>query len=139
VQNQWIAEEPLHCCRLLEVNGSMGEKIVFLFGWGPEEVGRASSLLYLVETASSINVEVRVFLYSEGVVLARMGIAEKIDSEIGERFKRLLENEKVKFYVCSEAAHKRGRGEKDLASSISMIGYAALLDMTMEAKTVITV
>jgi predicted peroxiredoxin len=51
----------------------------------------------------------------------------------------LLENEKVKFHVCSEAAHKRGIGEKDLVPLISMIGYAAFLDMAMEAKTVITV
>ena len=139
MQDQRIAEESLHCCRLLEVIESMSEKIVFLFGWGPEEVGRASSLLYLVETASSIDVEVRVFLYSEGVVLARTGIAERMDQEIGERFKRLLENKKVKFHACSEAAHKIGINEKDLVPAISMIGYAAFLDMAMEAKTVITV
>ena len=117
----------------------MVERIVFLFGWGPEETGRISSLLYLAETASSIDLEAGVFLYAEGVVLARTGTAEKVDPDIGERFERLLRNEKVRFYACSEALHKRSIGEKDLAPSVSIMGYAAFLDMAMEAKTVITV
>ena len=117
----------------------MTERIVLLFGWGPEEVGRTSSLLHLAETASSIDLEVRVFLYSEGVVLARKGTVEKIDPDIGERFKRLLKNERVKFYACSEAAHKRAMESKDLVPPVSMMGYAAFLDIAMEAKTVITV
>jgi len=117
----------------------MADRVVFLFGWGPEEVGRTSSLLYLAETASSMNLEVDVFLYAEGVVLARAGAAEKIDPDIGERFGRLLRDSKVRFYACSEAAHKRAISENDLAPSISMMGYAAFLDKVVEAKAVITV
>jgi len=124
---------------LLEAIDNMTERIVFLFGWGPEEVGRTSSLLYLAETASSIGLDVRVFLYAEGVVLARTGSAEKMDPDIGERFKQLMRNERVRFYACSEALHKRGIEEKDLVPSISMMGYPAFLDMAMEAKSVITV
>lgn len=121
------------------MNENMTERVVLLFGWGPEEVGRASSLLYLVETASSMNFEVNVFLYAEGVILARTGSAEKIDPDIAERFRRLLRDEKVKFYACSEAAHKRAIDEKDLAPSISMMGYATFLDMVIGAKAVITI
>lgn len=139
MQDKRPAKEPLHSCRLLEASRSMTQRIVFLFGWGPEEVGRTSSLLHLAETASSIDLEVRIFLYSEGVVLARKGTAEKIDPDIGERFKRLLKNERVKFHACSEAAHKRAIEEKDLVPPVSMMGYATFLDIAMEAKTVITV
>ena len=139
MQDQRIAQDALHRGRMLGENEGMTDKVVLLFGWGPEEVGRASSLLHLAETASSMNLEVNVFLYAEGVVLARTGSAEKIDPDIEERFKRLLRDEKVRFYACSEAAHKRAISEKDLVPSISMIGYAAFLDMAVEAKAVITV
>lgn len=139
MQDKWTAEESLYRRRLLEAIDNMTERIVFLFGWGPEEIGRTSSLLYLAETASSIDLDVRVFLYAEGVVLARTGTAEKMDPDIGERFKKVMRNERVRFYACSEALHKRAIGEKDLVSSISSMGYAAFLDMAMEAKSVITV
>jgi len=139
MQDQRTSKDALHCGRLLGANESMTERIVLLFGWGPEEVGRASSLLYLAETASSMNLEVNIFLYAEGVILARIGTAEKMDPDIGERFRRLLRDKKIKFYACSEAAHKRAIDEKDLAPSISMMGYAAFLDTVVEAKAVITV
>jgi len=117
----------------------MAERVMLLFGWGPEEVGRASSLLYIVETASAMDIEVQVFLYAEGVVLARAGTTEKMDPSIGERFNRLLRDEKVRFYACSEATHKRAIGEKDLSPSISIIGYATFLEMAFGAKAVITI
>jgi len=133
------SEDAVYCCRLLGADQIMAERVVLLFGWGPEEVGRASSLLYLAETAASMKLEVKVFLYAEGVVLARKETAEKMDRDISERFKRVLRHEKVTFYACSEAAHKRAISEADLAPSISMIGYASFLDMAVEAKAVITV
>lgn len=117
----------------------MTKRVVLIFGWGPEETGRASSLLYLAETAASMDLEVNIFLYAEGVILAREGAANKIDPDIGQRFKRLLRHEKVRVYACSEAAHKRAIEEKDLVPSISMMGYAAFLDKAIEAKAVITV
>jgi predicted peroxiredoxin len=117
----------------------MAERVVLLFGWGPEEEGRASSLLYLAETASAMDMEVKVFLYADGVVLARAGTAEKMDPGIAGRFDRLLRDKNVRFYACSEAAHRRAINESDLAPSISILGYAAFLEMSLEAKAVITV
>lgn len=139
MQDQWTTKATLHSCRMLGENEDMADRVVLLFGWGPEEVGRTSSLLYLAETASSMNLEVDVFLYADGVVLARTGAAEKVDPDIGERFGRLLRDSKVRFYACSEAAHKRAIGESDLAPSVAMMGYAAFLDKVVEAKAVITV
>jgi len=139
VQDKWITKDTLHICRMLGEKEDLADRVVLLFGWGPEEVGRTSSLLYLAETASSMNLEVDVFFYAEGVVLARAGVAEKIDPDIGERFRRLVRDSKVRFHACSEAAHKRAISDKDLVPSISMIGYAAFLDKVVEAKAVITV
>jgi predicted peroxiredoxin len=129
----------LHFGRMLEEVEELTDKVMFLFGWGPEEVGRMSSLLYLVETASDMNFEVSVFLYAEGVVLARANAAEKLDPDIKERLERLLGKASVRFYACSEAAHKRAISQSDLAPSISMMGYAAFLDKAVQAKAVITV
>lgn len=129
----------MHFGRMLEEVEELTDKVMFLFGWGPEEVGRMSSLLYLVETASDMNFEVSVFLYAEGVVLARANAAEKLDPDIKERLERLLGKASVRFYACSEAARKRAISQSDLAPSISMMGYAAFLDKAVQAKAVITV
>lgn len=124
---------------MLEEVEELTDRVMFLFGWGPEEVGRMSSLLHLAETASSMNFEVNVFLYAEGVVLARADAAEKLDPDLKERLERLLGKPSVRLYACSEAARKRAIGESDLAPSISIIGYAAFLDKAVGAKAVITV
>jgi predicted peroxiredoxin len=113
--------------------------ILLLFSWGPEETGRVSSLLYLAETASAMDLEARIFLSIDGSVLGKIGIADKIDPAIGDRFRRLLKDENVKIYVCEEAAQKRTIRSNDLESGVSMIGYATFLGMAVEAKAVITI
>jgi predicted peroxiredoxin len=111
---------------------------VLLFGWGPEETGRVSALLHLIETASAMNLETSVFLFTDGSILAKAGTAEKIDPDIGRRFRRLLQDEYVNIYVCEEAAQKRAIDREHLESGISMVGYATFLGMATEAKTVIS-
>jgi predicted peroxiredoxin len=116
----------------------LADYILLFFGWGPEETGRLSSLLYLAETATAMNLEARIFLFSDGSVLAKAGITEKIDSTIAQRFRELLQDYNVKVYVCEEATRKREIGSEDLEEGISMVGYATFLGAAIEAKAVIS-
>jgi len=113
--------------------------IVFLYGWGPEEEGRLSSMLYLAETAAAIDMKAAVFFFTDAAILAKKGTVTKMSEEIEERFKKNLRNEKINFYVCEEAARKRGVAEERLEDGITIAGYTTFLDMAVSAGTVITI
>jgi len=112
--------------------------LILVFGWGPEEEGRFSSLLHIAKTAETLGLQIGVFLFADGVVLARRGMAEKIGEAVAERFRSILESEQVKVFACEEALRGRGLSKEDLEPQVSMIGYAAFLDRAMKAKTVIS-
>ncbi len=117
----------------------MAAEIVFLYGWGPEEEGRLSSLLYLAETAAAMNVNVAIFLFADAAVLAKKGICTKMGEEIGRRFATVLKNENIKFHICEEAARKRSITTESLEEGVTIVGYATFLDMAISSKTVITI
>lgn len=118
---------------------NMGDQLVFLYGWGPEEEGRLSSLLYMVETASSMNMQSSIFFFTDAAVIPKKGNAAKISQEIGERFSEMIKDESVKVYVCSEAAAKRGITQDLLEDNVTIAGYPSFLKMAATFKSVITV
>ncbi|NIO37864.1 hypothetical protein GTO27_09200 [Candidatus Bathyarchaeota archaeon] len=117
----------------------MKPQIVFLYGWGPEEGGRLSSLLYMVETATTMNMNAAVFFFADAAVSAKKGASAKIGQEIGRRLRILTQNEKVEFYVCEQAMRKRGLTKENLENRIKVVGYATFLETAASAKTVITI
>lgn len=117
----------------------VAQDIVFVYGWGPEEDGRLSSLLYIVETAAAMGMNTAVFFFTDGAILGKKGICAKISEEIDHRFKSILIEKKAKIYVCEEAARKRGITEENLEEGLTIIGYATFLDIATTAKTVITI
>ncbi|UCE43624.1 MAG: DsrE family protein [Candidatus Bathyarchaeota archaeon] len=117
----------------------MNARIVFAYGWGPEEEGRLSSLLYMVETATTMDMLAAVFFFADAAVLGRKGAFAGISQEIGERLDRLRRNKKAKLYVCEQAARRRGITEETVEDGMKIIGYATFLDMAASAKTVITI
>jgi predicted peroxiredoxin len=117
----------------------MSKDIVFLFGWGPEEDGRLSSLLYMVETARAMKMNVTVFLFTDAAVIAKKGAATKISEEIGRRFAAILKKERIEVYVCEEAAMKRGITQENLEDGLVIAGYATLLNRAVSSKAVVTI
>jgi len=113
--------------------------IVLLYGWGPEETGRLSALLHLAATAIAMDLETKIFLFTDGATLAKAGVAAKIDPAIAERFRMILQDDKAKVFVCEEAAAKRAIGRDDVEPGISMVGYATFLASATEARAVITI
>ena len=114
-------------------------EIMFLYGWGPEEEGRFTTLLHLAMTATALDLKVYVFLFTEGVVLAKKDAVQALSDEMGRRFKELLKNKNVEVYVCEEAAKKRSITEDSLEEGISIRGYATFLHKAINARSVITV
>ncbi len=117
----------------------MSNDIVFLFGWGPEEEGRLSSLLYMVETARAMKMSIAVFLFADAAVIAKKGAVAKISEEIGIRFTAILKKERVEVYVCEEAAMKRGITQESLEDGLEMAGYATFLNRAVSSKAVVTI
>ena len=117
----------------------MPEGLMLIYGWGPEEDGRLSSLLYIAETAATMGMQTSVFLFTDAAILAKKGTVAKIGGEIDARFKLILGGGGVKFYVCEEAARKRGVNKENIEDNLKIIGYATFLDMAAAAETVITI
>lgn len=117
----------------------MPEGLMLVYGWGPEEDSRLSSLLYIAGTAAAMDMQTSVFLFTDAAILAKKGTVAKIGSEFDARFKSILGGSSVKFYVCEEAARKRGVNKENLEDNLTIIGYATFLDMSISAETVITI
>jgi len=117
----------------------MSEELMLVYGWGPEEDGKLSSLLYIAETAVSIGMKTSIFLFTDAAILAKQGSFQKISGEMYSRFRRITNDPNLKMYVCEEAARKRALTQDNLEEKISLIGYATFLDIATKTKTVITI
>lgn len=112
---------------------------MLVYGWGPEEDGKLSSLLYIAETALSMRLKTTVFLFTDAAILAKQGNIQKVSEELDIRFKRIISDPNFRVLVCEEAARKRGITSETLEDKLSLIGYATFLDIALKTKTVITI
>ena len=117
----------------------MHEELMLIYGWGPEEDGKLSSLLYIVETALAMGMKTSVFLYTDAAILAKKGNIQKISGEMYSRFRKITKDPNLVVYVCEEAAKKRAISTENLEEKLSLIGYATFLDIAIKTKTVITI
>ena len=112
---------------------------MLVFGWGPEEDGKLSSLLYIAETAIAMGMKTSIFLFTDAAILAKKGNIQKISEEMYTRFRRIVNDPNLEVYVCEEAARKRSLTPDNLEENLSFIGYATFLDIATKTKTVITI
>jgi predicted peroxiredoxin len=117
----------------------MGEELMLVYGWGPEEDGKLSSLLYIAETAISMGMKTSVFFFTDAAILAKKGNIQKISAEMDSRFKRITGDSNLTVYVCEEAASKRGLSPESIEEKLRLVGYATFLDIATKTKTVITI
>ena len=117
----------------------MSEELMLVYGWGPEEDGKLSSLLYIAETAISMGMMTSIFLFTDAAILAKKGNLQKISEEMYSIFKRITMDPNLRVYVCEEAARKRALTLENVEEKVSIIGYATFLDIATKAKTVITI
>ena len=112
---------------------------MLIYGWGPEEDGKLSSLLYIAETSLSMGMKTSIFLFTDAAILAKRGNVQKIGEELYNRFKRIKNDSNLKILVCEEAARKRAVTTENLEEKLSFIGYATFLDIVTKTKSVITI
>lgn len=112
---------------------------MLIYGWGPEEDGKLSSLLYIAETSLSMGMKTSIFLFTDAAILAKRGNIQKIAEELYTRFKRIKNDPNLRLFVCEEAARKRAISTEDLEERLSFIGYATFLDIATKTKTVLTI
>jgi len=112
---------------------------MLVYGWGPEEDGKLSSLLYIAETALSMGMKTSIFLYTDAAILAKQGYIQKMGTEMYSRFRRIVNDTNLRVFVCEEAAKKRAVTPENLEEKLSLIGYATFLDIATKTKTVITI
>jgi len=117
----------------------MNEDLMLVYGWGPEEDGKLSSLLYIAETALSMGIKTSIFLFTDAAILAKQGNIQKVSGEMYSRFKRIVNDPNLGVYVCEEAARKRAVNLENIEDKLSIIGYATFLDIATKARTVITI
>jgi predicted peroxiredoxin len=117
----------------------MSGDLMLIYGWGPEEDGKLSSLLYIAETALSMGMKTSIFFFTDAAILAKKGNIQKISGEMYSRFRRIVDDTDLGVFVCEEAARKRGLSSENLEEKLSLIGYATFLDMSTKTKTVITI
>lgn len=113
--------------------------IVFLYGWGPEEEGRLSSLFHMAETAKSMNMKATIFFFTDAVVLTKKGVSAKLGGEIARRLAMLIRDEQTELLVCTQALRKRGITREMIEEGMKLIGYATFLEMATSSKVVITI
>jgi predicted peroxiredoxin len=114
------------------------KKVILAFPWGPEEVIRAETLFYLASTARDMELDTTVFLFIDGVLLAKKGVAEMVSERVVEGLKDAL-NTGIKVYACEASVRSKGLTKADLIEGISIIGYSTFLAMAIESETVITI
>ena len=117
----------------------MSDELMLVYGWGPEEDGKLSSLLYIAETALAIGMKASIFFYTDAAILAKRGNIKKIGGEMYSRFRRITNDPNLVVYVCEEAAKKRAISAENLEEKLILIGYATFLDIATKTKTVITI
>ena len=117
----------------------MSEELMLVYGWGPEEDGKLSSLLHIAETALAMDMKTSIFLYTDASILAKKGNIQKISVEMYSRFQKITNDQNFKAYVCEEAAKKRALNTENLEEKLILIGYATFLDIATKTKTVITI
>jgi predicted peroxiredoxin len=117
----------------------MSEELMLLYGWGPEEDGKLSSLLYIAETALAMGMKTSIFLYTEAAILSKKGNIKKVSEEMYSRFRRITKDPNLGVYVCEEAAKKRAISIENLEEKLNLIGYATFLDIATKTKTIITI
>ena len=95
-----------------------------------DDVDRSSVAMVVAGASVASDQETTVFLSSEGVALAKKGIAEDMHEDGFAPMSELVSKYVAaggSFLVCSPCAKKRGIGEDDLIDGATIVGGATLV------------
>ncbi|MHA1409033.1 MAG: DsrE family protein [Candidatus Odinarchaeia archaeon] len=115
----------------------MTDKIVFIVTVGQNDPEKATIPFILGNAALASDTEVVYFLQSEGVMIAKKGVAEKINAENFPKLKELLDGiveAGVPIYLCSPCVKKRNIKEDEIIEGAKVASAATVIDECLDAR-----
>ncbi|MEJ7755958.1 MAG: DsrE family protein [Nocardioidaceae bacterium] len=103
-----------------------------------DDVDRCSVAIVVAGASVASAQETTVFLSSEGVALAKRGVADELHEDGFAPMSELVGSYVGgggKFLVCSPCAKKRGIGEDDLIDGATIVGGATLVALLADGAT----
>lgn len=103
-----------------------------------DDVDRCSVAIVVAGASVASAQETTVFLSSEGVALAKRGVADELHEDGFAPMSELVGNYVGgggRFLVCSPCAKKRGIGEDDLIDGATIVGGATLVALLADGAT----
>ncbi len=95
-----------------------------------DDVDRSSVAMVVAGASVASDQDTKVFLSSEGVALAKKGVADDMHEEGFAPMSELVSKYLAAggtFLVCSPCAKKRGIGDDDLIDGATIVGGATLV------------
>jgi predicted peroxiredoxin len=112
-------------------------KFLFVLSRGMEDPIRSTRCIQFAKVAREMGHEVTVFLVEDGVMIAKIGIADNIKSPTGDELKGHLDylvKEQVPILVCTPCANARHLGPDDLVNSARLDTAKTLITLAAESQ-----
>jgi predicted peroxiredoxin len=112
-------------------------RFLYVLTRGMDDPVRATRCVHLAKVAKESGHEVHLFLVDDGVMIAKIGIADHMKSPTGDELKSLLDvliRENVPIYVCTPCANARQMGEEDLIASARFETAKVLINLAADAQ-----
>ncbi len=119
-----------HACTIHEGNPHTMNGLVINLTHSTDDVDRSSVGMVVAGASAASEQQTTVFLSSEGVTLAKSGVAEEMHEEGFAPMSELVSSFVAAggtFLVCSPCAKKRDIGEADLIEGATIVGGATLV------------
>lgn len=115
------------------------EKITILMTHGPENPDLCTIPLVMATAAQAMDVDCKVILQSEAVMLALKGIAERVEAPGLKPLRELVSTyrqEGGKFYVCTPCCKARNIAPKELIKGAEMCAAGLVIDEVASSTNV---
>ncbi|MFB6491337.1 MAG: DsrE family protein [Thermoproteus sp. AZ2] len=115
----------------------MADKIAFLATMPPADTPRISTMLGYALAALSMGFDVLIFWTLDGAHVVKKKVFEKLDKQIQERFKQIMDMG-GKMWLCSSAAATFNIKEDEVVEGVKIVGIASFYEYAAEAKITLT-
>ena len=112
-------------------------KFLFVLSRGTEDPIRSTRCIQFAKVAKETGHDVTIFLVEDGVMVAKLGMADNIKSPTGDELKTHLDylvKEQVPILVCTPCAHARQLGPDELVSTARLDTAKTLIALAAESK-----
>ena len=112
-------------------------KFLFVLSRGMDDPVRATRCIHLAKVAKEEGHEVNVFLLEDGVMIAKVGMADNLKSPTGDELKTALDyliKAGVPIMACTPCANARHIGQEDLVQSARFEPGKKLIGLAAESK-----